>query len=105
MISVAPGALSNVFMERFFKKRAECPQKTSHVLGKLYPMHIIQLIYCQSIQTYSPDTFVLNFWATFFQLLILASFFWVDIIPGFGFSGSLDSFAFRFNASSIITFS
>lgn len=80
MISVAPGALSNVFMERFYKRRAESAERTSQIM----------------------DTFVLNFWATFFQLFILISCFWVDIIPGFGFSGSLSSFVYRFNASSMI---
>jgi len=77
MISVAPGALSNVFMERFYKRRAECAERTNQVL----------------------DTFVLNFWATFVQFFLLISCFWVDIIPGFGFSDSLSSFAFRFNAT------
>eukprot|EP01128_Nolandella_sp_AFSM9_P000852 TRINITY_DN1097_c0_g1_i1.p1 TRINITY_DN1097_c0_g1~~TRINITY_DN1097_c0_g1_i1.p1 ORF type:complete len:224 (+),score=34.92 TRINITY_DN1097_c0_g1_i1:545-1216(+) len=69
MGSMMPAALSLVFAERFFKSRIEVPER-SHLL----------------------DLFTLSFWANLFQLLTMAILFWVDVIPGFGFSSSVHSF-------------
>jgi len=63
LISVAPAAISNVFQEKILRRREGCEGKNDFF-----------------------DIIVLNFWGTLIQFFILVALFWLDIIPGFGFS-------------------
>eukprot|EP01127_Copromyxa_protea_P009384 TRINITY_DN2206_c0_g1_i2.p1 TRINITY_DN2206_c0_g1~~TRINITY_DN2206_c0_g1_i2.p1 ORF type:complete len:326 (+),score=41.44 TRINITY_DN2206_c0_g1_i2:140-1117(+) len=79
MLSVAPGAISNVFLERFLKKQImERKETRSHIF----------------------DVLILNFWASFIQVIVITSCFWLDIIPIIGESQSLEIFARNFRDTS-----
>lgn len=52
MLSVAPGAISNVYMERFLKKQTMERQERNHVF----------------------DVLILNFWSTLIQVIGIPTF-------------------------------
>ncbi len=70
MIGVAPGAIYNVFQEKFLSKRSsENIQRSKRF-----------------------DLVVMLFWGCLIQLLVIFICFWVDVLPWYGFSPSISEF-------------
>jgi drug/metabolite transporter (DMT)-like permease len=78
MLGVMPGSLYNVLQEKFLKIRASAGIER---------------------QNSSYDKLVMLFWGCLFQFLTISALFWVDVIPGFGFSPSLKEFGHTFYES------
>jgi len=76
LIGVGPGAIYNVFQEKFLKSRNDIEDRN---------------------KTY--DMTVMLFWGCFLQLLTMLVFFWVDILPWYGFSDSITGFGTNLGGS------
>jgi len=70
-ISMFPGAIANIFVERFFKKRYKNRDNSKN---------------------YTYDLTTISFSSYSAQFLIICMFFWVDMLPFFGTSSSLSTF-------------
>jgi len=72
-LSMLPGAIANIFIERFFKKRYK-PSVRDNSKNYMYDLMTVSLL------------------SYIAQLIILCIFFWLDMLPFFGTSHSLSDF-------------
>jgi len=73
----APFAAFNVYVEKIFKKKGQAGQGWAGLISFL-------------------------FWTTLYQLLFVFSFFWTDIIPGFGHTDNIQQFLKKFVATKVL---
>jgi len=86
MFSMAPGAVANVYIERFFAKR----------YGPLSRL--------DKHKNYIYDIMMINLSGNVAQFIILSLFFWVDFLPYFGTCGNSTEFMSGFHDATICLF-